>query len=166
MTKATAAYSHNRKGCLMRKVVPIPYPQPIPFPRLHRCAHPLRHSVLVLGIVAGWLWFSLSTRGTWGLKLARYFDPQNLGYGLPIAVFTELAWLALIPGGCLILYLVSMWHCTGAKPRPAVQQVIAETLGEPYPAQPVLVERVMLTPEEAARRGLASAVIMERIHYR
>jgi hypothetical protein len=58
-----------------------------------------------------------------------------------------------------------MWHCTGAKPRPAVQQVIAETLGEPYPVQPVLVERVLLTAEEAARRGLASPVIVERIHY-
>lgn len=150
----------------MRTVVPIPYPQPIPFPRLHRCAHPVRHSLLVLGVVAGWLWFSMSTRGTWGLKLAMILDPQKYGYGLPIAVLTELVWLALIPGGVIVLYLVSMWRCTGAKPRPAVQQVIAEALGEPAPSQPVLIERILLTADEAARRGLASPVIVERIHYR
>lgn len=148
----------------MGNVVPIPYPQPIPFPRLHRCAHPYWHSLVVVGLLAAWIWFSLRTRGTWGLTLARYLDPHTVGYGLPIAVLTELAWAALLPGGALVVSLVGMWRCTGA--RPHLASVVGEALEPPQAASPVLIERVMLNAAQAAQHGLPPGAIVERVHYR
>lgn len=149
----------------MRKITPIPYPQPIPFPRMHRCAHPYRHSLGVLALMGGWLWYSVHVKGTVGLKLAALLDPHRVGYGLPIAVLTEFVWFGLIPLVALALYLLGMWRCTGQAPSPAVRQVIAEALHEPYAPRPVRVDRVILSPEEAAQRGLHGQVVVERAYY-
>ena len=78
---------------------PIPYPQPIPMGRMHRCKHPVRHSVNVVLLLVGWLYWSIHTNGQWGPMLAAYLDPKGTGIGLPIAVLTNLAWLVLIPLG-------------------------------------------------------------------
>lgn len=147
----------------MRTVEKIPYPEPIPFPRLHRCGHPVVHSLMVVGLLVGWLWFSLATKGTWGLKVAAWADPRKMGYGLPIAVLTELFWYPALPLGFIAVYLLAMWRCTGA--RAHVQPRVAEALQEPYGPVPRMVERVVLTDDEAARRGLPHGTIVERIHY-
>ena len=149
----------------MRRVEKIPYPQPIPFPRMHRCGHPVVHSLGVVGLLGGWLWFSIATKGTWGLKVAAWLDPHKVGYGLPLAVFTELFWLLMIPFGFIGVYFLAMWRCTGARPR-AFQPLVAAALQEPSGPVPTMVERVILTDDEAARRGLPHGTIVERIHYR
>jgi hypothetical protein len=148
----------------MRHVAPIPYPDPIPFPRLHRCAHPVVHSLAVASLLVGWLWFSISTRGTWGFKVAAWLDPRKVGYGLPIAVFTELFWLALIPVGFVAVYLLVMWRCTGA--RAHIQPRVAEAFQAPGMPRPTMIERIVIPDEAAAQRGWPSGTIAERIHYR
>lgn len=142
----------------------IPAPQPIPFPRIHRCGHPVVHSLVVGALLVGWLWFSIATRGTWGLKVAAWLDPRKVGYGLPLAVFTELFWLVLIPFGAVAVYFLSMWRCTGARPT-ALQPLVAAALQEPYAPVPTLIERVILTDAEAVRYGLPHGTRLERIYY-
>ena len=147
----------------MRRVEKIPYPAPIPFPRLHRCGHPVVHSLVVVGVLVSWLWFSIGTKGTWGLKVAAWLDPRKVGYGLPLAVCTELFWLVLIPCGFLALYFLAMWRCTGA--RAHVQPLVAEAFQEPVMPRPTMVERIIITEDVAAQHGLPHGTIVERIHY-
>jgi hypothetical protein len=151
----------------MKQTQPIPYPQPIPMGRMHRCTHPVRHSLNVLSLIVGWLYWSIHTNGQWGPWLAAVLDPKHTGIGLPIAVLTNLAWLVLIPLGTIVLYLVGMWHCTGPLPMHLRPDYVPPSPDVPsVPGRPVLIERVLLTPEDAARRGLPGPVIVERIHYR
>jgi len=149
----------------MNKVEKIPYPHPIPFPRIHRCGRPVLHSLAVVSVLVGWLWFSIATRGMWGLKLAAVLDPRKVGYGLPIAVLAELFWLGLIPLACVPLYFLSMWRCTGARAHPALRSIVAEALHEPVGGQPTMVERIVVPEAVAAQHGLPPGTIVERIHY-
>lgn len=146
----------------MSKVAKIPYPEPIPFPRIHRCGYPVLHSLSALGVLGGWLWLCLATRGTWGLTMARWLDPHKVGYGLPIAVFTELFWWAALPLGGIIIFMMAMWHCTGA--RAHVNQAFPPPQASMGP-QPRMVERIILTDDAAAQHGLPGGTIVERIHY-
>lgn len=149
----------------MQHATKIPYPEPIPFPRMHRCGRPVTHSLVVVGLLAGWLWFSIATMGTWGLKVAAWLDPHKVGYGLPLAVFTEVFWLvALIPGGALMVYCLAMWRCTGA--RAHLQPLLADAFPASTLPQPTLVERMVIPDDVAARHGVPPGTIVERIHYR
>ena len=106
----------------------------------------------------------MATKGTWGLKVAAWLDPRKVGYGLPLAVFTELFWLVLVPFGGVALYFLAMWRCTGA--RAHVQPLVAEAFPAPPMPHPTMVERIIIPDEAAAQRGLPPGTIVERIHYR
>jgi hypothetical protein len=114
-----------------------PTPQPM---RLHRCRWPITHSLWVVTAMGSWLWFSISTNGLWGYKLAARLDPHKTGLGLPIAVFTNLFWLLLIPVGTIGLYLLGMWRCTG---RQSTRATLAQVLS-PQDTEPRIMERVII----------------------
>jgi hypothetical protein len=113
------------------------YPPPPPL-RIHRCGWPVTHSLGVMAALGSWLWFSITTNGLWGYKLAALLDPHKTGLGLPIAVFTNLGWLLLIPLGTIGLYLLGMWRCTG---RQGTRTTLAQVLTR-QETEPVIIERV------------------------
>jgi hypothetical protein len=93
--------------------------------------------------MGAWLWFSIRTNGLWGYRLAALLDPHKTGLGLPIAVFTNLFWLLLIPLGTIGLYLIGMWRCTGRQStRSTLAQVLAPQSPEPYIIERVIIERI------------------------
>jgi hypothetical protein len=121
----------------MQQLERRPTPQPL---RIHRCQWPVSHSLGVVAAMGGWLWFSITTNGLWGYKLAALCDPHKTGLGLPIAVFTNLFWLLLIPLGTIGLYLLGMWRCTG---RQSTRTILAQVL-HPLEAEPRIIERVTI----------------------
>ena len=82
---------------------------------------------------------------------------------MPLAVFTELFWLVLIPFGGLALYFLAMWRCTGA--RAHVQPLVADAFPGSALPHPTLVERIVIPDEVAAQHGLPPGTIVERMHY-
>jgi hypothetical protein len=135
---------------------------PIPFPRIHRCRAPVTHGLVVLGGVSAWLWWSLYMVPRIGPLVGWWLSP-NGHFTLPIWIIVMYLWLPIIPFGALFLYALGMWQCTGAyRPVPAAPH---PPFGAGPAAQPVMIERVYLASDEAARRGMPGSVIVERIHY-
>lgn len=138
-------------------------PQPVAWSPTHRCRHPWLHRLLILSVCGAWLAWSIPFTLSVGPWLARLLFAPNTPLQLIPIVLAWIPWLLfVVPGGTGLLWGIALDRCGSVPQMTAPRQ----TLPPPVPGQPVMIERVMLTPEDAARRGLPGPVIVERIHYR
>ena len=133
-------------------------------PRLHRCTHPVRHTLGVVGSTTLWLWGSIRMAPYVGAWLGNALAPHSITLSVIITIFANWGWLLLIPFGACVIYVVGMAGCNRALQRIAPRPPQCPRMPESSP-QPVMIERVYLASDEAARRGLPGPVIVERIHY-
>ena len=154
--------------------------RPMKRPPLHKCRHPVLHTLLALSVAGGYLWCSWQVCFTLGALLRSWCLPVEvhpivwsvfarwlLVWGLSILV--DVGWLLFgIPIGTALAYTIVMDRCHRLLEHIASWEAEArQTQGQSQPStHPVLVERVYLAEDDAQRRGFPGPVIVERVHYR
>jgi hypothetical protein len=125
---------------------------------------PLRHSLLRTGgalvLTAAWLYWSLTHTGWIYRQVLSVTDPHQARLGWGVALGGSAFWvLGVIP------YVTGMLLALGAPPPRIDVLALPPTPAAPPDPQLVLIERIRLSAAEAQARGLASPVIVERLHY-
>jgi hypothetical protein len=131
-------------------------------PRLHRCTHPVKHTLGVWGSVMIWLWWSIRLAPYVGIWLGNTLAPGSITLSVMIAICTNWLWILLIPIMACGIYVIGMTGCHRVQPQ--IHPLQPPRRGDSDP-QPVLIERIYLARDEAGLRGLPGPVIVERIHY-